>query len=1598
MAHNHPLATLFAEHTGKVSDKWTIYITEYERLFGPYADQPISLLEIGIQNGGSLEIWAKYFNTAEKLIGCDINPDCAQLQFDDERIALVVANANTDVAQQQIYNLSPVFDIIIDDGSHHSGDIVASFARYFPSLNEGGIFIAEDLHCSYWQDYQGGLYQPYSSIAFFKQLADIVNFEHWGVSKSRTEVLDIFNQQYGTQFDEVALAYIHSIEFINSICVIRKEKPKYNILGRRFVAGSQALVVAEVLGLHGSNTPEPNQSDNAWSTKSHPIEELEGLRHRVDMANIALVARDSQIEDLASRLREREQTLSIALLDVQQRLESKTHDLTNQEINHLNETQSILRAHLQQISELNQDHQALIQNFQHQKLEHEWLSAERISALNEELHAIRTDYAEREKAHSHSLDVLHNENLALIESQTELAEAQKAELVEQHQSALVEIQRRHAEHEWLTAEQIHHLNQTLHQLHAAHSAREQEFSQQLHALQQNAENEKTQSLRQYQSEIEALQAQLAEHQWLAHERIQQLNDEVRLLLADALRREQVHAEQVNALSLLFSEREQKLHDQLNDASLQLRMTLSGLAEREKAFAEQVRLMQDTHDQANHDVRHEFTEQKHALQAQLKARLDIQDQKTRDWMQAEQAYTQIINQLQSQLHVLHDSVSWRYTAPLRYVAQLWSKPGLNEEKLQVNPMPSAHQGLPQSQPVADIPIPMNEAPLVQSETPKAIRHEKGMLSSAPVNPVQAIGMFDMSSSQNPRIASSVDELLSYHDAEFVHCAYQTLLGRAPDAEGLRYYLARVRSGVSKVEILTQLRLGTEGRSRPVIVSGLDKTIKRHKLLKTPLLGALLQIAGVRHPEANILQSLRILDNKIYALNINLLGNLAQINNNLKQLMVKPTQNSNEPKLPEQELIDLESPIEFDADWYLEQNPDVAASGVNPLEHYLLYGKKEHRYPFFDSEWYLSQYPDVEKSGMDPREHFIKHGKEEGRFPAFDGNWYLKRYPDVAASKIDPISHYLQHGKAEGRLPGYSLFNLDRNDYHKWVNDFDTITDKVRAAMQMSSDKFENKPLISVVMPVYNPNPIWLVEAIESVRNQIYPNWELCIADDLSPDKSIRPILERYVKEDKRIKVVFRTKNGHISNATNSALEVAEGEWIALLDHDDLLSEHALFCVVDVINKKPDARMIYSDEDKINEQGVRSAPYFKCDWNLDLFYSHNMFSHLGVYHTELIRKVGGFRVGMEGSQDYDLALRCIEHIKPVQIHHIPRVLYHWRVHAESTASSSDAKPYAMIAGERAINEHFKRQNINAKAELIIYGYRVRYALPDVLPLVSLIIPTRNGLVLLKQCIESILIKTTYTNYEIIIVDNGSDEPDTLRYLEILSKEKSIRVMRDENPFNYSALNNAAVKLARGEIIGLINNDIEVISPEWLSEMVSHALRSEIGAVGAKLFYPDDTIQHAGVLLGVNGLAAHAHKKLPRKEHGYFGRANLIQSFSAVTAACLVIRKSVYESVGGLNEVDLKIAFNDVDLCVRLLKSGFRNIWTPYSELYHHESATRGYDDDTLEKGGRFAKEVDFMSQHSLGIPDPAYSPNLTLIHEDFSLAWPPRVKLLSEFSHA
>ncbi len=579
------------------------------------------------------------------------------------------------------------------------------------------------------------------------------------------------------------------------------------------------------------------------------------------------------------------------------------------------------------------------------------------------------------------------------------------------------------------------------------------------------------------------------------------------------------------------------------------------------------------------------------------------------------------------------------------------------------------------------------------------------------------------------------------------------------------------------------------------------------------------------------------------------------------------------------------------------------------------------------------------------------------------------------------------KYQDVLLRYYNSTFESPGYDKWIENHERLEFGQTHVLEEKLKACEYQPTISIIVPVYNVDKKLLIEAIESVCKQVYQNWQLCIVDDASTESHVREVLQSYQSRDDRIQVFYSDTNDHISGASNKALKLVTGEYVAFLDHDDMLADHALFSMIKAINENPQADIFYSDEDKIDVDGKRSTPYFKPDWNRDLFYSCNYICHFTMIRKSVIDRIGGFRAHVNGSQDYDLLLRAVAHINFEGIVHIPQVLYHWRTIEGSTSSEAACKSYTTDAGICALTDHFAslgQASVTVEMAEEANRYRIRYPVPERQPLISLIIPTRNNLKFLKPCIESILQKTNYRNYEILIVDNQSDDSEVLQYLESVKNHDKVSVVQYDNEFNYSAINNFAVELVNGELIGLINNDVEVINGDWLTEMASHCLRDDIGCVGARLLYADKTVQHAGVVTGIGGVAGHVFLGLDEQATGYFSRASVVQNYSAVTAACLLVKKEIYQSVGGLDEENFKVAFNDVDFCLSVREAGYRNVWTPYATLFHYESKSRGYE-DTPEKKTRFKAEVAAMKLKwsSKLNRDPAYNPNLSLYGEPFSI---------------
>ena len=553
----------------------------------------------------------------------------------------------------------------------------------------------------------------------------------------------------------------------------------------------------------------------------------------------------------------------------------------------------------------------------------------------------------------------------------------------------------------------------------------------------------------------------------------------------------------------------------------------------------------------------------------------------------------------------------------------------------------------------------------------------------------------------------------------------------------------------------------------------------------------------------------------------------------------------------------------------------------------------------------------------------------------------------------------------------------SDYDRWIHEFERPDDEVIELKLMS---VRNRPVISILMPVYNTEPAELRAAIQSVLDQSYSNWELCIADDCSSHPEVREILDGFAQQDSRIKVVYRPEQGGISRAANAAWEMASGDFVCFLDHDDTLAPHALAYVCEALDKNPEADMIYSDEDKIDQHGKRFDPFFKPDWSPDLLLSENYICHLFVLRRDLGEKIGRMRPEYDGSQDYDLILRASEQAASIQ--HIPRILYHWRASEYSTATMIENKQYALDTARKALEQHCGNASRACSIEpgAVMGRWRARYPIPAGTR-VSIIIASGGKVDVLRENIESIFGKTTYRDYEVIVIDNSRQNAIEALVREQAQKYRNLRYLDWRNkPFNYSAINNAAARQSESPVLLFLNDDTSVINGEWLEAMVELAIRPEVGAVGAKLLYPDGRIQHAGVIMGLYDNCGHAFKGLEGGSSHYFDFSDVIRNVSAITGACLMTRAEVFWQVGGFDEGQFAVAFNDIDLSLKIGNAGYRVLYTPHAQLHHYEAFTKTSKDliPHPEEVAAMRSNWDHIIVH-----DPYYSPNLTRNDEDYSL---------------
>lgn len=596
----------------------------------------------------------------------------------------------------------------------------------------------------------------------------------------------------------------------------------------------------------------------------------------------------------------------------------------------------------------------------------------------------------------------------------------------------------------------------------------------------------------------------------------------------------------------------------------------------------------------------------------------------------------------------------------------------------------------------------------------------------------------------------------------------------------------------------------------------------------------------------------------------------------------------------------------------------------------------------------------------------------------GRLMKKLSPYTIQKGIRYLKHY---GLKEFWVRLNERFEPEEVPYGPWYEEYRPTEEELK---KQRNRKWKAQLRFSVVVPAYRTPEKFLRQMIDSLMAQTYGNWELCIANGSPEDETMEQVLQEYSQRDARIRYENLKENLGIAENTNAAFAMAEGDFVGLLDHDDLLSPNALYEVAAALEAEPQGDVVYTDEDKVTtDLSEHFQPHLKPDFNIDLLRSNNYICHFFLVRREIVEKVGGFRREFDGAQDYDFIFRCTEAARKVC--HVPEILYHWRTHKASTADNPASKMYAFDAGKRAIEDHLRRRGVAGKVSHTkdLGFYRVEYP-PVREDLISIIIPNKDEKETLEKCLESIRNKSTYKNYEILIIENNSTSQEIFQYYEELKKIENIRVLTWENEFNYSAINNFGVSHARGEYLLFLNNDIEVITPNWLEEMLGNCQRTEVGAVGVKLYYPDDTIQHAGCVVGIGGVAGHMFVGMDRNRTGYLHKASIQQDLSAVTAACMMMKAEAFRKAGGFTE-ELAVAFNDVDLCLKVGKQGYLVVYNPYVEMYHYESKSRGQE-DSEDKIRRFQREIEYMRTHWINIlkeGDPCYNRHLSLTKWNYSL---------------
>jgi len=1424
------LKQIFNGHKDRLINKWEHYVDIYDTIFEKHSGKNITILEIGIYHGGSLQVWKKFLGPKAKIIGIDIDVKCKE--FEEENIQIYIGDQKDVNFLNRVANIVGPFDIIIDDGGHFMDEQKVSFKTLFPKMKNTGIYIIEDAHTSYMNDYNGGYLNKYSFIEFSKKLIDEINSQH------------INSKEFSPDYQA-----INSIHFYDSLIIIGKLKTKS--LNNLYI-GKPSYNNLKIYIDTGSGFNEKNTYTAKYNSIDRPIivnlDKTKKPIHKLRLDPIE--TKPSLLKIKYIHIKRNENIIVCDYVTNGTLLFDNTYYFETQD---------------PQFIVFNVD-----ENFKSNiKLE---IMFDKIETNQMHIFDYVKNFIQSEKNH--------NQDLAQI---IEI----KSQLIESHKSK----------------------NSKYNQIEKALENNEIYLKETLSKVENFSVNSIDEITAFNQGKTDTIESS---NKIILNDIIKNLNS----VKDDILAKSNKILELTNTNKFELNNLHKKTYSEI---LTRLNIDIQNRAKLLESYSINIlKANQKFEDNINLNITSNFKQLARNQKDQLIKNNDIKEKILK--------IIELINTTNTE----HES---KYKITNDKIVKLIKNSTENLTSINNNTIKEIGK--------------VNELISLTSHT---LLNDLSQIRSA--NQTNNIDISDINNT-NKKIERLVDsnnkylnqfietQLLKIENQKEIISKYKKL-----NTELNRTYRIRLKKKVSMFKRKKFYRTIVELKYYLILLFGIVTSF---------LLSPVQIFRNIKSENFRIfVKALKNEDPKTIYRNIKKKLNKGEIKPIAEKSSITSSGNSiNEYSIDK--AIILNEKYLILSGWILN---------TDRLKKIGLFENNTHISNIILTENRNDVYKNYGLTDKKIKLGFSKVLKIEKPLSSLTIRYSTNN--NEYSIKIDKI----KNAKSEKELS-----NFDRYQLYIELNTLDKNQINI---LKSKSLKFKYKPIISIIVPIYNVDPKWLELCINSVKNQIYTNWELCLYDDASTNTKTKQYLKNVKDTDSRIKVKLGSINMHISLASNEAIKMATGEYIALLDNDDEITINALYEVVKALNLNTNLNLIYSDEDKLELDGTRTGPYFKSDFSIDLLRTNNYICHFTVIRKTIGDQFGWFRKGYEGSQDHDVILQVVDRSSYDQIYHIPKILYHWRKIPGSTAETYDDKTYAFDAGKKAIESHLKRNSISAKVKKTKRGgvYRVEYPTEENQS-VSIIIPFKDQVQLLKNCLYSIIKFTNYSNYNIILVDNNSSDPKTINFIKnIITKHPHIKYLKYDFEFNYSAINNWAVTNTDSDLILFLNNDTEVIQYNWLKVLASYLQRKDVGAVGCKLLFEDSTIQHAGVVLGVNDVAAHIFHGLHSEEIHHFSYG-VTKNMSACTAACLLTDRKLFIKLQGFDENNLKIAFNDIDYCLKVRKEGLLVVYTPDVSLYHFESKSRGYE-DTPEKVERFNNEINYFKNKWSNYyenGDPYYNQNLT-----------------------